>query len=64
PLHTSLDSVLGRLRANDGTRLLVIDGERLVGILTPHDVVGWLERARRLGLDRSKGEVHDDGGLA
>ncbi len=56
PLHSSLDGVLGRLRAGNGTRLLVLDGERLVGILTPHDVVGWLERARRLGLDRSEAE--------
>ncbi len=54
PVGTDLDSVLGRLRAGDGTRLLVVDGERLVGILTPHDVVGWLERARRLGLDEAE----------
>ena len=73
PLGSHLDGVVGRLRADDGTRLLVVDGERLVGILTPHDVVGWLERARRLGLDQADDEPAveeragrdvDDGGRA
>ncbi len=52
PAGLDLDHVLGRLRSGDDVRILVVDGNRLVGILTPHDVAAWLERARRLGLDR------------
>jgi Zn-dependent protease/CBS domain-containing protein len=62
PSDASLESVLGRLRAGDGARLLVVDEGRLVGILTPHDIAGWLERARRLGMDREEGRGGHGGG--
>jgi len=62
PRETTLDEVLSDLKQGDHARLLVVDGDELVGILTPHDVTGWLERARRLGLDEEPGEEREGGG--
>ena len=61
PRDTTLDEVLGHLKQGDHARLLVVDGDELVGILTPHDVAGWLERARRLGLDQEDDEERGSG---
>jgi Zn-dependent protease/CBS domain-containing protein len=43
-----MDEVLEKLRQSELRRVLVVEDGRLVGIITGHDVAGWLERVRQL----------------
>ena len=45
----TLDDVLSRLSGDEADRALVVEGERLLGVLTLRQIVDWLERARALG---------------
>lgn len=47
----TLDDVLTRLAGADVSRLLVVREGELVGLVTMNEVAGWIERARKLGLD-------------
>lgn len=47
----TLDDVLTRLGGSDLSRLLVVRDGELVGLVTMDEVAGWIERARKLGLD-------------
>ncbi len=44
----TLDEVLSRLSGDDADRALVVEGDRLLGVVTLRQVVDWLERARAL----------------
>ena len=45
----TLDEVLSQLSGGDADRALVVEGDRLLGVVTLRQVVDWLERARALG---------------
>lgn len=49
-----LDRVLMEVGSADADRALVVDGGRLVGVVTLRQVAGWLERARELGVDEEE----------
>jgi CBS domain-containing protein len=51
----TLDEVLSRVSAADLNRVVVVRDGRLVGLVTMGEIAGWLERARKLGLE--EGEV-------
>jgi Zn-dependent protease/CBS domain-containing protein len=42
-------AVMDRLGASPARRVLVMRGDRLIGIITPSDITFWLERARQEG---------------
>lgn len=54
---TPMDDVLQRLTETDDQRVLVVDGTRVVGIITPRDIARWVQRSEELGLseDHSSG---------
>lgn len=41
----AMTTVIERLQASPVRRVLVVDGERLVGYITAHDVAAWLEKS-------------------
>jgi len=43
-----------RLRQQDEDRVLVVDGGRILGIITPRDIARWIRRSEELGLTESK----------
>ncbi len=45
----TLDDVLSRLGGDEEDRALVVEGDRLLGVVTLRQIVEWLERARALG---------------
>jgi Zn-dependent protease/CBS domain-containing protein len=50
----SMDEVIQRLRDDDHERVLVVDDDVVVGIITAHDVARWVRRSHELGIaDRS-----------
>lgn len=55
PADLSMDTVLEQFRSEDIDRVLVIDGERVVGIVTPRDVARWVQRSEELGLTSRQG---------
>lgn len=46
-----LDRVLTEVGSAEADRALVVDGDRLVGVVTMRQMAGWLERARELGVE-------------
>jgi CBS domain-containing protein len=55
PADLSMDAVLEQLRSEDIDRVLVIEGDRVVGIVTPRDVARWVQRSEELGLTSTQG---------
>lgn len=49
----TMDKVLEKLTGNQHHRVVVLDGDRVVGIITPRDLTRWLERSQDLGLTES-----------
>jgi Zn-dependent protease/CBS domain-containing protein len=50
----AMDEVIKRLRDTDHERVLVVDHDVVVGIITAHDVARWVRRSHELGVaDRS-----------
>lgn len=45
-----MDEVLEKLTANEHHRVIVKEGGRIIGIITPRDLTRWLERSQDLGL--------------
>jgi len=41
---------MNRMRDTDSSRLLVVSGDRLAGILSSSDVARWVQRTQELGL--------------
>jgi predicted transcriptional regulator len=39
-----------RLRQEGQDRVLVMDGESILGIITPSDIMRWVRRSQELGL--------------
>jgi Zn-dependent protease/CBS domain-containing protein len=52
PPDETLDQVVAQLQTN-GEHVLVVDGDRFLGVVTLDDIGDWVQRARKLGLDRS-----------
>ncbi len=53
PPYETLDRVVTQLQKTDGEHVLVVDGDRFLGVVTLDDIGDWVQRARKLGLDRS-----------
>lgn len=49
----TMETVLEKLTANQQHRVIVMDGDEVVGIITPRDLARWLERSQDLGLTGS-----------
>ncbi|HIE21377.1 MAG TPA: site-2 protease family protein [Acidimicrobiia bacterium] len=49
---TPMDKVMEKLREQEGEqdRVLVVDGDRILGIITPRDILRWVRRSEELGL--------------
>lgn len=52
---TTMDVVMERLREDNQDRVLVVDGEEVLGIITPSDIMRWVRRSEELGLDEPVG---------
>ena len=50
---TKMDDVIERLRQEHRDRVLVVDGDSIVGIITPSDIMRWVRRSQELGLAES-----------
>jgi Zn-dependent protease/predicted transcriptional regulator len=48
--ETRMDVVMERLRQEGQDRVLVMDGESILGIITPSDIMRWVRRSQELGL--------------
>ena len=46
--HTPMTAVLTRFEDQELNRVLVVDGPRVVGIITPNDVARWIRRSEAL----------------
>ena len=57
----TLDQVVGRLQAEEAKCVLVLRNGRLLGIVTLQEIGDWVQRARKLGLDRPGAELADLG---
>jgi CBS domain-containing protein len=47
---TTMDEVMERLREDGQDRVLVVDGDSILGIITPSDIMRWVKRSQKLGL--------------
>lgn len=47
---TTMDEVMERLRDEHHDRVLVVDGDEILGIITPSDLMRWVRRSQELGL--------------
>jgi Zn-dependent protease/CBS domain-containing protein len=47
---TTMDEVMERLREDGQDRVLVVDGDSILGIITPSDIMRWVKRSQELGL--------------
>lgn len=45
-----MDELFTRVSAGDEKRVLIMDGNRLVGMVTLDEIGGWVDRARKLGI--------------
>lgn len=50
PADLSMEAVLEQLQAEEIDRVLVMEGGRAIGILTPRDIARWVQRSEELGL--------------
>lgn len=49
-----IGEVVDKLMKGEVGRVVVVDDGEVVGLITPRDLVQWLERARELGLSEEK----------
>ncbi|MDX1746551.1 MAG: site-2 protease family protein [Halobacteriales archaeon] len=49
-----LDEVVGKLMNGDLRRVVVVDDDRVIGIISPRDLGHWLERSQQLGLTETR----------
>ncbi|MFQ5524229.1 MAG: site-2 protease family protein [Acidimicrobiia bacterium] len=49
---TPMDQVMEKLRQQEQDRVLVVDRNHLLGIITPRDILRWVRRSEELGLAR------------
>ena len=49
-ITTPMEDVLERIAETEDQRVLVVDGARVVGIITPRDIARWVQRSEELGL--------------
>jgi Zn-dependent protease/CBS domain-containing protein len=49
-ITTPMEEVLERIAETEDQRVLVVDGARVVGIITPRDIARWVQRSEELGL--------------
>lgn len=49
-LHDPMDQVVDKLETAESQRVLVQDGDKVVGLITPRDLARWLRRAQELDL--------------
>jgi CBS domain-containing protein len=49
---TPMDEVLRPLTESEEQRVLVLDGDRVVGIISPRDIARWVQRSEELGLSQ------------
>jgi len=49
---TPMDEVLRQLTESEEQRVLVLDGDRVVGIISPRDIARWVQRSEELGLSQ------------
>ncbi len=54
---TPMDEVMEKLREEEQDRVLVVDRNRLLGIITPRDIMRWVRRSEQLGLARADTEL-------
>jgi Zn-dependent protease/predicted transcriptional regulator len=47
---TTMDVVMERLREEAQDRVLVVEGDSILGIITPSDIMRWVRRTQELGL--------------
>jgi Zn-dependent protease/predicted transcriptional regulator len=52
---STMDVVMERLRQEDQDRVLVVDGDSILGIITPSDIMRWVRRSQELGLTEPVG---------
>lgn len=52
---TTMDVVMERLREKGQERVLVVDGDFILGIITPSDIMRWVRRSQELGLGEPVG---------
>ncbi len=50
PLHERMDHVIDKLETAESQRVLVLDGDDVVGLITPRDLTRWLHRVQELDL--------------
>lgn len=50
---TTMDVVMERLRDEHHDRVLVVEGDEILGIITPSDLMRWVRRSQELGLTES-----------
>lgn len=50
----TLETVLQRIHSADTDRALVVEEDRLLGVITLGEIGSWLERARKLGLEEGE----------
>jgi Zn-dependent protease/predicted transcriptional regulator len=56
---TPMDEVMEKLREQEEEqdRVLVVDGDRILGIITPRDILRWVRRSEELGLSPVDAEL-------
>ena len=53
PADLPMDAVLEQLQSEEIDRVLVMDGDRVLGIISPRDVARWVHRSEELGLTQT-----------
>lgn len=53
--ETTMDVVMERLREEGQDRVLVVEDGRVLGIITPRDIMRWVRRSEELGLAETPG---------
>ena len=48
--HDPMDNVIDKLETAQSQRVLVLDGDKVIGLITPRDLARWLRRAQELDL--------------
>lgn len=49
-VHDQMDQVIDKLETAESRRVLVVDGDKVVGLITPRDLTRWMHRAQELHL--------------
>lgn len=49
-----MPAVVDKMTAGETNRVMVMDGDRVIGLITPRDLTRFLERSQRLGLTEAR----------